>query len=379
MPKTKLEELADFGQSIWLDNISQSLLKSAKLDELIRRGVRGLTSNPSIFDKAISFSSDYDKKISELKTSNFSVFKIYDNLSIQDVRQAADLFTDIYKRSGGWDGFVSLEIDPRLAKDVKKSIAEARRLFTAVNRPNLMIKVPATDEGFIVIEQLLSEGINVNATLIFSKSQYERAAEAFLKGMTDLAHNKPELVRSTHSVASVFVSRLDTSVDENLNELIKKETDIKKQAKLKSLLGKAAVSNSHLIFAKHLEIFSNDVFKKLKEKGVTLQRIVWASTSTKNPAYQDIKYVTELISRSTINTLPENTIEAFIDHGIVNEALTSDTTNSLAVITELKEFNIDIDQICKRLLSDGIAAFQKSFESILNSIETKAKELLVKT
>lgn len=376
MPKTRLEELADFGQSIWLDNISRSLLKSAKLNELVSSGLRGLTSNPTIFDKAISFSSDYDKKISELKMSGLSTFQIYDNLSIQDIRDAADLFADVYRKSGGWDGFVSLEIDPRLAKDVKKSVAEARRLFTAVNRPNLMIKVPATDEGFIVIEQLLSEAVNVNATLIFSRLQYQKAADAFLKGLTDLAHNRPNLVRSTHSVASVFVSRIDIHIDKILAERIKEEVDSSKQLRLEALFGKAAVANSHLIFLEQLEIFSKDTFKKIK--GANIQRIVWASTSTKNPDYQDIKYVTELISRSTINTLPDNTLAAFIDHGIINEGLASNPENSLKVISDLKELDIDIDQVCLKLLEDGINAFRRSFESILNSIERKAKELLVK-
>ncbi len=376
MPKTKLEELTDFGQSIWLDNISRSIIDSGKLNELVLQGVRGLTSNPTIFDKAISFSSDYDKKITELKTRGLSAFRIYDNLSIQDVRDAADIFMTVFKKTDGWDGLVSLEIDPRLAKDVKQSVAEARRLFTAVNRPNLMVKVPATEEGFIVIEQLISEGINVNATLIFSQLQYQKAADAFLKGISDLAHNRPDLVRSTHSVASVFVSRIDTYIDKILLERIKKEADNVKQLKLKVLLGKAAVANSHLIFVKHLEIFSQESLKKIK--GANIQRIVWASTGTKNPDYQDIKYVTELISRSTINTLPDNTLAAFIDHGIIDEGLSYDLKDSLKVISDLKEFNIDIDQECLRLLEEGINSFQKSFESILNSIETKAQNLLVK-
>jgi transaldolase len=362
--QSKIKELLEAGQSIWLDNISRSMIESGALRGWISQGLMGLTSNPTIFDQAISTGPDYDKAIATLKLRGRSTFEIYDYLSITDVQDAADLFLPVYEQTKGWDGFVSLEIDPRLAHDIEASIAEGRRLFKCVNRPNLMIKVPATQAGFVVIERLLSEAINVNATLIFSLWQYEQAAQAALRGLAKLALKAPGLLANVHSVASVFISRLDTSVDPM----------IEKNETLKPLSGKAAVANAWLIYNKHLEIFSSRGFKQLKEKGACLQRIVWASTSTKNPSYPDIKYVTELMLESTVNTIPEKTLRAFVEHGEV-KILSADRGQALRVIKALRDAGIDVDVICNKLLDDGVKAFEKSFQSLLSSIELKTRNL----
>lgn len=378
MANTKLKELSKFGQSIWLDNISRSMIESGRLKEMVDKGLRGLTSNPSIFDKSISLSSDYDKKISELKNKGLSGVEIYDELSICDVRDAADIFLPLYDDTRGLDGYVSLEVDPGLAQDIENSIKEGIRLFKLVSRPNLMIKVPGTDAGVAVIERLISEGINVNATLIFSFDQYAKVSLAFLRGMANLARSKPGLVSKVHSVASVFVSRVDTYVDQRLKQLLAAEDNARMADKLKSLLGTAAVANSRLILRKHMDIFSGPEFKSLEEKGASIQRLVWASTSTKNPEYSDIKYVCELMYKNTVNTLPEETLAAFLDHGEIRENLAADFASSWEVIRGLKDFGIDIDEVCSNLLNQGIVSFEKSFRSLMNSIELKTQSLLAK-
>jgi transaldolase len=374
MTRRIAEELALFGQSIWLDNINRSLIESGKLKDMINIGLRGMTSNPTIFDKAISKSSNYDDKIRELCIQNKSTFQIYDDLTIRDIQEAADIFKPVYESTKGMDGYVSLEINPQLALQTKETIEEGKRLYHKVNRPNVMFKVPSTDAGFEAIEELLASGININITLIFSLEQYKKTAQAFLRGLKRLSENTNDLSR-IGSVASVFVSRVDTVVDSALDELIAKASDESTKSALEALKGKAAVANSKRIFQKYLEIFSGEEFQALKEKGAKLQRVLWGSTSTKNPAYDDIKYVSELIGKNTVNTLPDNTFEAFLDHGTIHEALTSDDQTAQAVIDNLKIFGIDIDEVCNKLLDDGVAAFEKSFLSLLDSIEQKAKRL----
>jgi len=264
--KSKIQELADFGQSIWLDYISRSLMESGRLQRLLDLGLRGMTSNPTIFDKAISTSSDYDDQIIRLKGEGKNPFEIYDALTIQDIRNAANLFLPVYEETSFLDGYVSLEIDPRLAMKANESIAEGRRLYQAVNRPNLMIKVPATQAGFEIAEELLAEGINVNMTLIFSLDQYVQTAWAYLKGLNRLSHKTKDL-KKIRSVASVFVSRVDTVVDSLLQEKIKKETDPASQGQLENFLGKAAVENSRRIFEKFQLLFNSDLFQNLKTYG----------------------------------------------------------------------------------------------------------------
>ena len=377
MSKTTLEQLGEFGQSIWLDYISSSLMKSGKLKDMIDLGLRGMTSNPTIFNEAISTSTDYDEKIMQLNEAGKSSFQIYDDLTIKDIQDAADIFRLLYEKTNYLDGYVSLEINPQLAMKTKESIEEGLRLFKKVNRPNIMIKVPATPAGFPVIEELLAEGVNVNVTLIFSLNQYTKAAEAFLKGMKRLSHTTADLSK-TRSVASVFVSRIDTAVDNLFDEKMAQEKDSTKKNQLQSLKGEAAVANCRMIFQKFGSIFSSSSFKSLSKKNCQAQRILWGSTGTKNPLYSDIKYVTELIARPTVNTLPEKTIRAFLDHGTVKEAITNDVGDAVKIIQSLGSFGIDINKACDKLLIDGVLAFEKSFEALINSIETKARSLCAK-
>lgn len=366
MVKTTIERLGDFGQSVWLDNISRSMIETGRLKHMIGLGLRGMTSNPTIFDKAISSSDDYDESIDSLYNSGKSVFHIYDELTVKDVQDAADIFAPVYNRTHGLDGYVSLEVSPKLAFRPEETVEEGRRLFKKVARPNVMLKVPSTDAGFKAIEGLVGEGININATLIFSLSQYIKTAHAFIKGMNRFMEKGGDL-KVIRSVASVFVSRIDTLAD--------KMIDSRGDTELKLLKGKASAANSALIYKKYLEIFSGSEFKKLKAKGADVQRVLWASTSTKNPDYSDIKYVTELIARDTVNTMPESTFEAFLDHGVIEESLTSEVHGAESVIRDLKNFGIDLESACAKLLDEGILSFEKSFDSLLISIEEKAKRL----
>jgi len=340
------------------------MIERGRLRELIGLGLRGMTSNPTIFDKSIRLSNDYDKGIEGLCSSGKSLFEIYDDLTVKDVQDAADIFKEVYERTSGLDGYVSLEVNPKLAARTRETIEEARRLFEKVKRPNVMFKIPATDAGFGAIEGLVSESININATLIFSLGQYTRTVEAYINGIEKLLQKgkDPSQVRS---VASVFVSRIDTSVDNRIEE----------EGLPASLKGKAAVANSRLIFKKYLEIFSEDRFKGLRQRGANLQRVLWASTSTKDPAYSDIKYVTELIGKDTVNTLPENTLQAFLDHGVVEEGLSVDTRDAEFTIGSLRNFGIDIDGVCARLVENGVLSFERSFDTLLDSIQAKAGDL----
>ncbi|UCG90902.1 MAG: transaldolase [candidate division WOR-3 bacterium] len=374
MAQSKMQELADFGQSIWLDYISRSLIETGRLKKMIAQGLRGMTSNPTIFDNAVSASADYDKQIAALKMLNKSTFEIYDELTVKDIQAAADLFRPVYEKTNNIDGHISLEVNPKLAYNIKETIEEAKRLYTKVNRPNVMFKVPSTDEGFAAIEELLAEGININITLIFSVQQYTNTAEAYIKGIERLLQKGGD-VSTVCSVSSVFVSRIDTLTDKLIDEKSTRESSIEVRTKLEALKGTAAVANSAMIYKKYQDIFSSNRFKPLQEKGANVQRLLWGSTSTKNPAYSDIKYVTELIGKHTINTIPEHTLDAFLDHGVVKETLTGDTTEAQKIIDDLRRIGIDIDDVCKKLLKDGVVAFEKSFDSLLNAIEQKSKRL----
>ncbi len=377
MNKTVLHELRETGQSIWLDNINRSMIGSGRLKELINLGLRGMTSNPTIFDKAISTSTDYDEEILQLSNSNKTAFQIYDDLTIKDIQDAADLFLPIYEETSGLDGYVSLEINPHLAFNTNETIEEGKRLHQKVNRPNVMFKVPSTEEGFGAVEELISSGINVNITLIFSLEQYIKTAQAYMRGIKLLLENNGD-PRSVHSVASVFVSRVDTYVDKLLEEKESQENEESIKSKLNSMRGKAAVANSRLIYKKYMDILSSEEFKTLWEKRANVQRVLWGSTSAKNPAYSDIKYVTELIGKNTVNTVPDSTLDAFLDHGEAKEILASDAGDAQEVIGNPNKFGIDINTVCAKLLNDGVASFQESFDSLLNSIETKSKNLCTK-
>lgn len=371
MSKTTIELLADFGQSAWLDNISRAMIDKGVLKGLIEKGLRGQTSNPTIFEKSIIGGLEYDEAIRQARNAGKSTFEIYDDLTVRDIQDAADLFRQAYETTRGHDGYVSLEINPQLAYQTKETIEEGIRLFHKVNRPNLMLKVPATEQGFGAISRLLGDGINVNVTLIFSVEQYVKTAQAYLAGM-ELLLGKGGDPRKVHSVASVFVSRLDNVVDGLLDERLKAETNESGKQRLNSLKGKAGVSNSHLIYSRFREIFTGPEFRELQQKGANIQRVLWGSTGTKNPAYSDIKYVTELIARDTVNTMPDKTLDAFLDHGAVKEALGADSSQAQKVIDDLAKLAVDTNAICQKLLTDGAMAFTQSFDSLLLAIEQKA-------
>ena len=374
MAKTTIQQLNDYGQSVWLDYISRSLLDTGKLNELIEQGVSGMTSNPTIFDKAVSQSDDYDTKILRLKEANKTTFEIYDDITVKDIQDACDRFMPIHTATEGIDGYVSLEISPKLAHDQEKTVAEGKRLHDRVNRPNVMFKVPSTDAGFGAITALLSEGLSINVTLIFSLQQYIRTVEAYLQGIRGLLSRGGD-ARRVRSVASVFVSRVDTLTDKLIDERLEQESDARIRKELEDMKGKAAPANSTMIFNKYQEMFSGDQFSIIQKQGGNVQRLLWGSTSTKNPMYSDIKYVTELIGKDTVNTIPGPTLQAFLDHGTVQEALPGDTAGAQAVIERLGEFGIRIEEICQKLLEDGVLAFEKSFDSLLRSIEEKAGQL----
>jgi len=375
MPLTKLQKLSQFGQSLWLDYISRSLIESEKLKSLIDLGLRGMTSNPTIFNQAVNAASDYDQKIFSLHTEGQSPFEIYDDLTIKDIQDATDLFRDLYEKTNRSDGYVSLEINPKLAMKTEESIAEGLRLFKKVNRPNVMIKVPSTEAGFPVIEELLSQGVSVNVTLVFSLEQYTKTAQAFLAGVKRLLDQGGD-VKKIRSVASLFVSRIDTLVDQWLDEKMAADKDPALKNQLASLKGRAAVANARLMFEEFKTIFESKTFSSFAEKGAAPQRVLWASTGTKNPQYSDLKYVTELMCRPTVNTVPEKTLHAFLDHGEVREA-SWNSQEPQEFLEELKRCGLDIREVCQKLLEDGVAAFEKSFDELLHSIEHKAQQLSV--
>ena len=356
MPEEILDELAELGQSVWIDDIGRAMLEDGTLKALIGRGLRGMTSNPSIFEKAIRESPAYDASIKELAGSGEGPRRIYDALTIADIRTAADLFLPVHERSGGLDGWVSLEVSPELARDTSGTIAEAARLHRAVGRPNVMIKIPATKEGFPAIEETLAAGISVNVTLIFSLAQYMKAAEAYKRGMGRLAGaGKP--AGSVRSVASVFVSRVDTAVDGLLRE----------KGAPKELLGTAAVANAARIYGKYLELFGGDG---------GAQRVLWGSTSTKDPVYSELKYVEELIGRGTVNTVPGKTLAAFLERGRCAEALAPESSRGAEeALKKLADAGADLDAVCARLLEDGLKTFSGAFAALLAALTAKAAAL----
>lgn len=366
-----LRGLYQAGQSPWYDNIERRLFKSGEFALLINEyGIVGVTSNPTIFEKAISASKDYDGQMRALARANKTSYQIYDELTIEDVATAADMLLSTYKNTNGIDGYVSIEVLPEYAYDAKKTVDYAKKLFKRLNRKNILIKVPGTKKGCAAIRELISAGINVNVTLLFSVSQYEAIANAYINGLKDRLDKgyKPEGVIS---VASVFVSRVDTKVDKILEELASKKEDKTKKEKILDLRGKAAVANCKMIYQRFKEIFFSGEFNDLREKGANIQRALWASTSTKNPDYRDVRYVEELIGPDSINTMPHQTVLAFHDHGLVRPAIEDDTDGAKRVLAELKSLGIDISGICESLQKEGVEAFSRSFVSLIDSIEKK--------
>ena len=358
--RTVLHDVFDLGQSAWLDYISRDLIASGGLAEWIEKGVVGVTTNPSIFENAIAKTGDYDKEIAELSAKGQNASEIYETLTLQEVGAAADIMRPVYDRTKGVDGYVSLEVNPLLASDMETTISEAKRLFTILNRPNVMIKIPATPEGVSALEECIAAGINVNSTLIFSEQQYADVAEAYLRGMKTRMAKGEKL--SVASVASVFVSRVDTAVDKALSE--KGET---------ALCGRIAVDSIRLTYQRFKKIFSGVEWDLMKAKGARVQRPLWASTGTKNAAYSDVKYVADLIGPDTVNTIPPKTLSAFVDHGKAALTLEDGIDVAEADMKRLSELGIDLSAVCAKLLADGIESFNGAFRSLIASIEKKAK------
>ena len=362
----RLQELNNLGQSIWLDYIRRSFITSGELKDLIDQGVRGVTSNPSIFEKAIAGSADYDEDLQRLVEEGKSVEEVYEALALEDIRRAADLLREVYEQTDGADGYVSLEVSPTLAHDTEGTIAEARRLYRTLDRPNVMIKVPATPAGIPAIETLIREGINVNVTLIFSVAHYRAVAEAYVAGL-DARAVATEDVSKVASVASFFVSRVDTAVDRALKALSLPEADV--------LQGRIAIANAKVAYSHFREIFSGERWERLAAKGARVQRPLWASTGTKNPAYSDTRYVDDLIGPDTVNTVPPATLQAFFDHGHASLSITSGLEEATAALTRLAERGIDLDAITQQLQNDGVAAFATAFERLMASIREKRGQL----
>jgi transaldolase len=355
------------GQSIWLDYIQRSVLTSGDFKRLIEEdGVRGVTSNPTIFERAIDGSSDYDDALRSLldETPSIDAGTLYDRLAIEDVRMAADLLRPAYDLSGGADGFVSLEPPPQSTKDTATTVEEVRRLWKAVNRPNLMVKVVATPDGVRAVEALIAEGINVNITLMFSLDHYEAVANAYVKGLQQC--REPSRVAS---VASFFVSRVDTKIDRALEKI--------GTAEALALRGDIAIANAKIVYSRFTEIFYGAPFATLKERGCRVQRPLWASTGVKNPSYRDVMYVEELIGPDTVTTIPPATLDAFRSHGRVSSAtIAARVDEARAALSKLIQLGIDLDAIAEELQADGVAAFASAYDSVLTGLEAKKQSIL---
>jgi transaldolase / glucose-6-phosphate isomerase len=374
-----LQALLGYGQSMWLDYIRRDLITSGSLKKMIADdGLRGMTSNPAIFEKAIAESSLYDDILKTLASrTDLDTKGRYEQIAIRDIQGAADVLRPVYESSKFRDGYVSLEVSPLLALKTQETIEEARRLWKAVNRENVMIKIPGTAEGLPAIRQAIGEGINVNVTLLFSQEVYEKVAEAHIAGLEDLAKRGGNL-NKIGGVASFFISRIDSLVDSMINEKLKTTTDPQQQALLKSLLGKVAIANGKLTYQRYQRIFSGPRWQALATQGAQTQRVLWASTSTKNPAYRDVMYVEELIGPDTVNTMPPATIDAFRDHGKLRNSLTEDVAGAQKVMDDLAKTGISIKEVTTKLTDDGVKLFADAFHKLLAAVE-KSTELKGKT
>jgi transaldolase/glucose-6-phosphate isomerase len=376
MKGTKMQNniaiLTGLGQSLWYDNIDRRLLNNGELERMITNGeIRGLTSNPSIFNHSISKSHDYDQALTTMAWAGYASQAIFEQVALEDIRAAADLLRPIYDESDGGDGFVSLEVSPKLAHDTDGTLGEARRLWQEVGRPNLMIKIPATRDGIPAIQQAIDEGININITLIFSLTRYLEVMKAYLSGL-ESRHSRGEAIQSIASVASFFVSRIDTKVDKQLELIIREESPVAAQAQ--ELLGKIAIANARLAYQEFQKLFGSRRFKKLEKQGARVQRPLWASTSTKNPAYPDTLYVDSLIGPHTVNTVPQNTLEAFIDHGDPRETITNDVEQARQAMESLSAVGISMDAVTQELEDEGVKAFADAYEALLRTIEERRRQ-----
>jgi transaldolase len=373
--KNTLQQLHDHGQGPWLDYITRDILKNGRLQELIELGIMGLTSNPTIFQKAISGSDLYDDELRRLVREGKSVDEIYDALVLNDIRAAAAILRPVYDRTNGRDGLVSIEEPPRLAYDTQKSIEEARRLFHYLNLPNVMIKIPGTPEGIPAFQQAISEGINVNVTLVFSLENYRKVAQAYIAGLEKRAAAGQPIDRIA-SVASFFVSRVDTAVDHKLDQLMEATYDEARTNKLRALQGKAAIANAKLAYDAYKEIFAGPRWEALVQKGARTQRCLWASTSTKNPKYRDILYAEQLIGPDTVDTMPPQTIKAFLDHAVVERTVDKDVDQARAELAAIEKAGISMDEVTLQLQKDGVKLFADSFDELIDAISARRQEMM---
>lgn len=375
--KNSLQSLQDYGQSVWLDYIRRSLMTSGELQRLLDEdGLRGVTSNPSIFEKAIVGSTDYKDILDASESRGLDAKSLYEKLAIRDIQDAADLLRPVYKKSKRRDGYVSLEVAPTLAGDTEGTLKEARRLWKAVGRKNVMIKVPATPAGIPAIEQLISEGINVNVTLLFSEEAYDQVADAYITGLEKFMASGGDLSRVA-SVASFFISRIDTAIDGHIVTRLKDSTALGEQALLRSLIGKVAIANAKLTYQRYLELFNNPRWQDLASSGAQTQRLLWASTSTKNPGFRDVIYVEELIGADTVNTIPPATFEAFRDHGRPRTSLTENVEEAHDTMMTLAKVGISMKEVTDKLLNDGVALFVEAFAKLLDAVGQHAKGAVV--
>ena len=367
MSNTKLHTLAEVGQSVWLDHIDRELITTGGLTTYVYRGLRGVTSNPAIFQKAISESNEYDVQIQQLAQAGKSTEEIYEGLAVEDSRMAADILRPVFDESEGRDGFFSLEVNPHLAHDKPGTINEATRLFAMVDSPNIMIKVPATPEGVMAFQHLTEEGININVTLMFSLAQYDQIAEAYIAAMEKRAENVYNL-QQIASVASIFVSRLDTKVDPMLEAFKTPTAD--------GLKGRIGIANAKIAYQHFKEAFLSERWQRLEEKGARVQRVLYGSTGTKDPSYSDVMYVENLIGPNTVNTVPPKTLEAFLDHGTVALTLESDLDEARAQLHDLEALGIDIDEVTQELLDEGANNFVKPYDELIRTINEKKEALI---
>ena len=372
MSANPLLELHEYGVSVWYDNIQRAMLQSGELQRLMKEGIRGMTSNPTIFKNAIVNGQEYQADIAALARQETPPIDIYESIAIADVGAAADVLRPLFDQSQGEDGYVSIEVSPFLAHETQATVEEARRLFATLQRPNIMIKVPATPAGLPALRTLIGEGINVNVTLLFSVPVYRQVAAAYLDGLETYAATGGDLSQVA-SVASFFVSRVDVLADNLLHAQMGASADQVQQAHLRHLQGKLAVANAKVAYQAFKEIFGTPRFWGLADKGARAQRLLWASTGTKNRGYSDVMYVEELIGAPTVNTMPPATIEAFKDHGRLRNSLEEDVAQAEAVIAEIEAAGLSVKAITGQLLDEGVASFAQSFEELLAAVEEQAQ------
>ncbi len=370
-----LKALLSYGQSMWLDYIRRDLITSGKLKTMIDDdGLRGMTSNPSIFEKAIAESSIYDDVLKSLASRpDLDAMARYEQIAIRDIQDAADVLRPVYQSSNYRDGYVSLEVSPFLAMETQKTIDDARRLWKTVGRENVLIKVPGTSAGLPAIRQLIGEGINVNVTLLFAQEVYEEVAETYIAGLENLAARGGNLKKMA-GVASFFISRIDTMADGIIKDKLKSVSNAQEEATLKSLLGKVAIANGKLAYQRYLRIFAGPRWEALAAKGAQTQRVLWASTSTKNPAYRDVMYVEELIGPDTVDTMPPVTVDAFRDHGQLRTSLTENVAGAQKTMDDLARSGISIKEVTDKLTIEGVKLFADAFNKLLAAVEQSTKK-----